>query len=98
MDRASGPPSYNGLLAAAARGEIGEIVDAPVGWILAEDVALGPLLAYEQGTGGRRYLPCGEVAPFSRVLDTYCRLAGSPGSSGRYGSTTCRRALGFTRR
>lgn len=73
-----GPQSYNGLLTAAARGEIGEIVDAPVGWVLAEDVARGHLLAYEHGAAGRRYLLCGEVAPFSRVLDTYCRLAGSP--------------------
>lgn len=73
-----GPHSYNGLFAAAARGEVTDIVDAPVGWVLAEDVALGHLLAFERGTSGRRYLLCGEVATFSRVLDSYCALVGSP--------------------
>lgn len=73
-----GPLSYNALLLAAARGEVAEIVDAPVGWILAEDVALGHRLAFEHGQSGRRYVLCGEVASFSRVLDTYLRLVGSP--------------------
>lgn len=72
-----GPQSYNGLLTAAARGEVTEIVDARVGWVLAEDVALGHLLAFERGEPGRRYVLCGEVAPFGRVLDTYAELVGS---------------------
>lgn len=73
-----GPRSYNILLAAAARGEVREIVDTPVGWVLARDVAEGHLAIYERGTCGRRYVLCGEVASFPRVLDTYCELVGSP--------------------
>jgi len=73
-----GPLSYNGLFLAAARGEIAEIVDAPVGWVLAEDVALGHLLAFEKGEPGRRYVLCGEVAGFGRVLDRFAELAGTP--------------------
>lgn len=73
-----GPRSYNTLLAAAARGEVGDVVDTRVGWVLAEDVAAGQLAAYERGEAGRRYVLCGEVATFPRLLDTYCALAGSP--------------------
>lgn len=73
-----GPHSYNALLVAAARGEVPEIVDAPVGWTLAEDVAIGHLLAFERGEPGRRYVLCGEVAPFSRMLNGYADLVGSP--------------------
>ncbi len=73
-----GPRSYNILLAAAARGEVGEIVDTPVGWVLARDVAEGHLTAYERGESGRRYVMCGEVTTFPHVLDTYCELVGSP--------------------
>lgn len=73
-----GPQSYNGLFAAAARGEVPQIVDAPVGWVLAADVAEGHRLAFERGEAGRRYLLCGEVAPFPRVLDAFCALVGSP--------------------
>jgi dihydroflavonol-4-reductase len=73
-----GPRSYNGLLVAAARGEVGEIVDTRVGWVLAEDVAAGELLALEHGEAGRRYVLCGEVAAFPTVLDTYCAREGSP--------------------
>ncbi|PVZ10936.1 NAD-dependent epimerase/dehydratase family protein [Actinomycetospora cinnamomea] len=73
-----GPWSYNGLLAAAARGEVGAIVDTRIGWVLAEDVAAGQLLAFEHGETGRRYVLCGEVASFPTVLDTYCALTGSP--------------------
>ena len=51
-----GPSSYNSLFLAAARGEVTEIVDAPVGWVLAEDVARAHLLAYEKGEAGRRYV------------------------------------------
>lgn len=73
-----GPWSYDRLLGAAARGEVGDIVDTRVGWVLAEDVAAGQLLALERGQAGRRYVLCGEVASFPTVLDTYCVLAGSP--------------------
>jgi dihydroflavonol-4-reductase len=73
-----GPLSYNGLFLAAAQGEVTEIVDAPVGWVLAEDVALGHLLAFEKGEAGHRYVLCGEVASFSRVLDRFAELVGSP--------------------
>jgi dihydroflavonol-4-reductase len=66
-----GPLSYNGLFLAAARGEVAEVVDAEVGWVLAEDVAAGHLLALERGEPGRRYVLCGEVAPFGRVLHTF---------------------------
>jgi dihydroflavonol-4-reductase len=72
-----GPGSYNGLFLAAARGEVTEIVDAPVGWVLAEDVARGHLLAFEKGEAGRRYVLCGEVAPFGRVLGRFAELTGS---------------------
>ncbi|WP_214368043.1 NAD-dependent epimerase/dehydratase family protein [Pseudonocardia sp. H11422] len=73
-----GPLSYNGLLLAAARGEIDVVVDAPVGWVLAEDAAAGHLLALEKGELGRRYVLCGEVAPFGRVLHTFAEQVGSP--------------------
>jgi dihydroflavonol-4-reductase len=72
-----GPLSYNGLFLAAARGEVSEIVDAPVGWVLAEDVALGHLLAFEKGQAGQRYVLCGELAGFGRVLDRFAELVGS---------------------
>ncbi|WP_220188009.1 NAD-dependent epimerase/dehydratase family protein, partial [Pseudonocardia pini] len=74
----AGPQSYNGLLLAAARGEITEIVDAPIGWVLAEDAAAGTLRALDAGEPGHRYALCGEVAPFGRVLDRACTLLGSP--------------------
>ena len=73
-----GPGSYNGLFLAAARGDVTEIVDAPVGWVLAEDVARGHLLAFEKGEAGRRYVLCGEVAGFGRVLDRFAELTNSP--------------------
>lgn len=64
------------------------MVDAPVGWILAEDAAAGQLLALERGEPGRRYVLCGEVATFGRVLHTFAGLVGgtqvqtvAPGSS-----------------
>lgn len=73
-----GPGSYNSLFLAAARGEVEEIVDAPVGWVLAEDVARGQLLAFDKGEAGRRYVLCGEVAPFGSVLHRFAELIGSP--------------------
>lgn len=73
-----GPRSYNQLFAAAARGEVGDIVDTTVGWTLATDVARGQLAAYERGTAGHRYVLCGELASYPYVLDTYCELVGSP--------------------
>jgi len=73
-----GPLSYNQLLAAAARGAVGDIVDTSPGWVLAEDVAVGQLLAHDRGETGRRYVLCGEIASFPRVLDTYCEMVGSP--------------------
>lgn len=72
-----GPGSYNGLFLAAARGEVTEIVDARVGWVLAEDIARGHLLAFEKGEAGRRYVLCGEVAPFGSVLGRFAELMGS---------------------
>lgn len=71
-----GPQSYNGLFLAAARGEVPKVVDALVGWVLAEDAALGHVLALEHGAPGRRYVLCGEVAPFGRVLHTFADLVG----------------------
>lgn len=71
-----GPHSYNGLFLAAARGEVPAVVDATVGWVLAEDAALGHLLALERGTPGRRYVLCGETATFGRVLHTFARHVG----------------------
>lgn len=73
-----GPSSYNSLFLAAAKGEVTEIVDAPVGWVLAEDVARAHLLAYEKGEAGRRYVASGEVVPFGRVLHRFAELVGSP--------------------
>src|SRR2546423_127381 len=73
-----GPGSYNGLFLAAARGEVTEIVDAPVGWVLAEDVARAHLLAFEKGEAGRRYVLCGEVAGFGSVLPRFAAPTGSP--------------------
>jgi dihydroflavonol-4-reductase len=83
-----GPFSYNALFLAAARGEIETVVDAQVGWVLAEDAAAGHLLVLERGVPGRRYVLCGEVASFGHVLHTFARHVGGrlvrtlpPGSS-----------------
>jgi len=73
-----GPGSYNSLFVAAARGEVTEVVDAPVGWVLADDVARAHLLAFDKGEAGRRYVACGEVAPFGKVLHRFAELMGSP--------------------
>ncbi len=71
-----GPHSYTGLLLAAARGEVPEVVDATVGWVLADDVAAGMVLALERGLPGRRYLLCGETASYRRVLHAFADLTG----------------------
>lgn len=71
-----GALSYNGLFLAAARGEVDTVVDATVGWVLAEDAAAGHLLALERGEPGRRYVLCGEVASFGRVLHTFADHVG----------------------
>ena len=83
-----GPYSYNGLLLAAARGEVPAVVDATVGWVLAEDAALGHLMALEHGEPGRRYVLCGGTATFGHVLHTFAGHVGGqrvevlpPGSS-----------------
>ncbi len=83
-----GPHSYNGLFTAAARGEVPAVVDSEIGWVLAEDAALGHLLACERGVAGRRYVLCGGTATFGHVLHTFAgRIGGmkvpvrSPGSS-----------------
>jgi dihydroflavonol-4-reductase len=73
----AGPSSYNSLFLAAARGEIPEIVDAPVGWVLADDVARGQMLAFDKGEAGRRYVLCGEVAGFGTVLNRFADLVGA---------------------
>jgi dihydroflavonol-4-reductase len=73
----AGPQSYNRLFLAAAAGKVPVVVDARVGWILAEDVALAHLLAYEKGEAGKRYVACGAVATFPHVLDTFNALWGS---------------------
>ncbi|GAA2545470.1 NAD-dependent epimerase/dehydratase family protein [Pseudonocardia hydrocarbonoxydans] len=90
-----GPHSYNGLFLAAARGEVPAVVDATVGWVLAEDAALGHLLAFERGTPGRRYVLCGETATFGRVLHTFAGHVGGamvdvlpPGSALGEGAAT----------
>ena len=72
-----GPMSYNLLIRAACDGSLREVVDARVGWVLAEDVARGHLLAYERGAAGKRYVLCGEVATFPRFLSVAKRLWGS---------------------
>lgn len=74
----AGPSSYNSLLLSAAQGEIDEVVDSQVGWVLAEDVARGQLLAFDKGEAGRRYVLSGEVAGFGAVLDRFAELVGSP--------------------
>ncbi|MBW0089570.1 NAD-dependent epimerase/dehydratase family protein [Pseudonocardia sp. KRD-184] len=71
-----GPHSYNGLFLAAARGEVPAVVDATVGWVLAEDAALGHLLALEHGEPGRRYLLCGGTARFGHVLHAFAAHVG----------------------
>jgi dihydroflavonol-4-reductase len=83
-----GPLSYNGLFLAAASGQVDTVVDARVGWVLAQDAAAGHLLALERGEAGRRYVLCGEVATFGRMLHTFAGLVGGqrvrvlpPGSS-----------------
>ncbi|MCU1664075.1 MAG: dihydroflavonol-4-reductase [Pseudonocardiales bacterium] len=71
-----GPLSYNSLFLAAARGEIPAVVDAAVGWVLAEDAAAGHLLALERGEPGSRYVLCGGVATFGRVLHSFADHVG----------------------
>jgi dihydroflavonol-4-reductase len=71
-----GPYSYTGLLLGAASGEVPEVVDATVSWVLAGDVAAGMLLALERGEPGRRYLLCGEAASYRRVLHAFADLTG----------------------
>lgn len=73
-----GPMSYNLLIRAACEGALREVIDARVGWVLAEDVAKGHLLAYEKGEAGKRYILCGEVATFSAFLGEAKRLWGNP--------------------
>ena len=94
-----GPESYNGLFRAAAAGEVPVVVDAPMGWVLAEDTARGHVLALDHGEPGRRYVLCGEVARVGRVLHSYADAVGGtrvallpPGSSlGPDASTFARR-------
>jgi dihydroflavonol-4-reductase len=69
-----GPYSYNALLIGAARGEVPEVVDATVGWVLADDVAAGLVLVLERGESGQRYVLCGEAAPYSRMLHDFADL------------------------
>lgn len=72
----AGAHSYNSLFASAADGTVDAVVDAPVGWVLASDVAEALLLAYRDGKSGQRYVVCGEVAPFGSVVNRYVELAG----------------------
>jgi dihydroflavonol-4-reductase len=71
-----GPQSYNELLLAAARGAEPAVVDSAVGWVLAEDAAAGHLLVLDRGEPGRRYVLCGEVATFGRVLHAFADRTG----------------------
>lgn len=73
-----GAESYNGLFLAAAGGAVPAVVDTAVGWVLAQDVADGHLLALEHGEPGRAYVLCGEVATFGRVLDLVTDGLGVP--------------------
>ncbi len=95
-----GPSSYNALFLAFVRGEIEAVVDAPVGWVVAQDVADAHLAALERGEAGKRYIVCGEVAPFSRVLNGFAERWGSERRANALppGSDLGRRAHGFARR
>jgi dihydroflavonol-4-reductase len=73
----AGPKSYNMLFQAAAAGKVPVVVDAQVAWVTAEDVAKCHLLAYEKGEPGKRYIACGEVATFPRVLNLFNELWGA---------------------
>lgn len=73
-----GAESYNGLFLAAARGAVPAVVDTAVGWVLADDVADGLLLALDHGEPGRAYVLCGEVATFGRVLELVADGLGVP--------------------
>ncbi|GAA1869665.1 NAD-dependent epimerase/dehydratase family protein [Pseudonocardia ailaonensis] len=74
----AGPLSYNALLRGVVSGEVTEVVDATMGWVLAEDTAAGILLALDHGEPGRRYVLNGEVARFPGVLNRAAELLGSP--------------------
>ena len=95
-----GASSYNALFLAFVRGEIEAVVDAPVGWVVAEDVADAHLAALEHGEAGKRYIVCGEVAPFSRVLNGFAERWGSDLRANALapGSELGARAHGFARR
>lgn len=73
-----GPFSYNGLFLEAARGTITTVVDAAMGWVHVSDVAEGLLAVLDGGAPGKRYVLCGEVAPFGEVVNTAAGLLGSP--------------------
>lgn len=73
----AGPQSYNRLFLASAEGKVPTVVDAQVAWVLAEDVAKAHMLAYEKGEPGKRYIACGEVASFPRVLNTFNEFWGT---------------------
>lgn len=98
-----GPRSYTGLLLGAASGEVPEVVDATVSWVLADDVAAGTLLALERGAPGHRYLLCGETASYRRVLHGFADLTRGrhvrtlpPGSTlGPGAGTFARRSEGY---
>jgi dihydroflavonol-4-reductase len=94
-----GPLSYNSLLLAAARGEVTAVIDAEIGWVLAEDAAAGHVLALEHGEPGRRYVLCGEVASFGRVLHEFAtRVGGQRVATLPPGSTLGPGASTFARR
>lgn len=94
-----GPQSYNALLLGAARGEEPLVVDSPVGWVLAEDAAAGHLLALDRGEPGHRYVLCGEVATFGRVLHAFADLVGGQRVAlAEPGTTLPDGASGFARR
>jgi dihydroflavonol-4-reductase len=94
-----GPLSYNSLLLAAARGEVEAVVDAEIGWVLAEDVAAGCQLVLAHGAAGRRYVLCGEVASFGRVLHAFAdRVGGQRVRTLPPGSTLSPEAGTFARR
>jgi dihydroflavonol-4-reductase len=73
----AGPQSYNRLFLAAAAGKVPVVVDARVGWVLAEDVARAHWLAFEGGQPGKRYVACGAVATFPEVLSAFNALWGT---------------------
>jgi dihydroflavonol-4-reductase len=79
VSNALGATSFNRALLAALRGRMTSYLKFPVSWVLADDVALGCLLALDRGVAGERYMLDGrpeDVLSMAAAGSRICELAG----------------------